>query len=189
MECELQKWKILSSDYLFNDTWLKARKDKCIRADGKIVDPYYVMEYPEWATGFALTKDNHIILVKQYRHALGEICIELPGGCVDSSDKDFEAAIRRELLEETGYVFEEVEYLGKTSANPSTNANTLHMFLMKGGEKIKEQDLDHNEEIQVLTYSFAELQKLINENGMMQAMHITCIYYALSKLNLLGWKI
>lgn len=188
METDLQKWEILSSEYLFNDTWLKARKDRCKRADGKIVDPYYVMEYPEWATGFALTKDNQIILVKQYRHALGEICIELPGGCVDSNDVSLEAAIRRELLEETGYIFEDVEYLGKTSANPSTNANTLHMFLMKGGEKVQAQDLDHNEEIQVLHYSFSDLQKLLNENGIMQSMHITCIYQALTKLCILEWK-
>src|SRR5438128_1509631 len=127
------KWKVLSSEYLFNDTWLKARKDRCIRHDGKIVDPYYVMEYPEWATAFALTHDNKILLVKQYRHALGEVSIELPGGCVDAKDATLEAAIRRELLEETGYTFDTAEYLGKTSANPSTNANTLHMFLLTGG--------------------------------------------------------
>ena len=61
------KWTTISSEYLFNDNWLKARRDKCIRPDGKIIDPYYVMEYPEWAAGFALTEDNSILLIKQYR--------------------------------------------------------------------------------------------------------------------------
>ncbi len=188
MKDDLLKWKVLSSEYLFNDTWLKARKDTCIKADGKIVDPYYIMEYPEWATGFALTKDNKILLVKQYRHALGEVGIELPGGCVDANDVSLEAAIRREFLEETGYVFEQVDYLGKTSANPSTNSNILHMFLMAGGEKIQGQELDHNEEIEVLTYTFEEFQNLLDENRIMQSMHITCIYYALMKLKKISWK-
>ena len=182
------KWKTLSSEYLFNDTWLKARKDRCIRPDGKIIDPYYVMEYPEWATGFALTEENDILLVRQYRHALGEVCIELPGGCVDNDDANVEAAIRRELLEETGYIFDTAEYLGRTSANPSTNANTLHMFLLTGGKKVQEQQLDHNEEIDVLKLSFSEIEKLLDENKIMQSMHITCIYYALSKLKKLQWS-
>lgn len=180
-------WKVLSSEYLFNDTWLKARKDRCIRPDGKIIDPYYVMEYPEWVTGFALTENTEILLIRQYRHALGEVCIELPGGCVDKEDVDLKAAIRREFLEETGYVFDTADYLGKTSANPSTNANVLHMFLLTGGKKIQEQQLDYNEEIDVLKLSFFDIQKLLDENKIMQSMHITCIYYALARLKKLEW--
>lgn len=176
-------WKILSSEYLFNDTWLKARKDRCQRPDGKIVDPYYVMEYPEWVAAFALTEDGDVILIKQYRHALGEVCIELPGGCVDAADKQFEDAIRREFLEETGYAFETADYLGRTSANPSTNANTLHMFLLTGGKKVQEQNLDANEEIRICIVSFAEFKQMLLDNLFMQSMHVTTIFYALQKLN------
>lgn len=176
------KWKTLSSEYLFNDTWLKARKDRCQRPDGKMVYPYYVMEYPEWVTGLALTTDEKIILVKQYRHALGEVCIELPGGCVDAADKDLEQSVRREFLEETGYAFKTAEYLGRTSANPSTNSNTLHMFLLTGGEKLQEQELDHNEEILVMVVSFDEFRQMLLENKFIQSMHVTNIFYALHKL-------
>lgn len=179
------KWKTLSSEYLFNDTWLKARKDRCERPDGKIVDPYYVMEYPDWVTAFALTTDEKVILIKQYRHALGEECMELPGGCVDASDKDYEQAVRREFLEETGYTFKTAEYLGRTSSNPSTNSNVLHMFLLTGGEKYQEQELDHNEEIEVLIVSLEEFKQMLRENKFIQSMHVTNIFYALQKLGLL----
>src|SRR4051812_17288879 len=164
MENERLKWRTLSSEYIFNDTWLHARKDRCIRPDGKIVDPYYVMEYPEWVTALAFTKDEKVILVRQYRHALGEVCIELPGGCVDKNDKNFEASVRREFLEETGYAFEAAEYLGRTSANPSTNSNTLHMFLLTGGEKVQGQQLDANEEIDILVVSFEEFKQMLFKN-------------------------
>jgi len=176
------KWKTLSSEYLFNDTWLKARKDKCERPDGKIVSPYYVMEYPEWVAAFALTKDEKVILVNQYRHAIGEECIELPGGCVDKTDKDHEAAVRREFLEETGYRFDTAAYLGRTSANPSTNSNLLHMFLLTGGEKVQEQQLDANEEIQILTVSLSEFRQMLQANTFIQSMHVTTIFFALQKL-------
>lgn len=182
MENERLKWKTISSEYIFNDTWLHARKDKCIRPDGKIVYPYYVVEYPEWVTALALTKDEKVILVRQYRHALGEVCLELPGGCVDKADKNFEEAVRREFLEETGFSFETAEYLGRTSANPSTNSNTLHMFLLTGGEKVQSQQLDANEEIDILVVSFEEFKQMLAENKFIQSMHVTNIFYALNKL-------
>jgi ADP-ribose pyrophosphatase len=176
------KWKILSSEYLFSDLWFKVRKDKCETPQGKIVDPYYVYEFPTWVTAVALTEDGKVILERQYRHALGEVCIEIPGGCVDDTDTNFEEAIKRELLEETGYSFSSYEYLGKTSANPSTNSNLMHMFLAKGGKKIASQELDHNEEIEIDLVTIEELKQMIRENKIVQAMHVTCILYALEKM-------
>jgi ADP-ribose pyrophosphatase len=175
-------WKLLSSEYLWNDTWLRARRDRCVRPDGKEVYPYYVMEYPTWVTAVALTEDNEVVLVKQYRHALGEVCIETPGGCVDDTDANYDEAVQRELLEETGYAFNEVHYLGRTSPNPSTNNNLMHMYLLRGGKKVQEQELDHNEDIEVIKVSLDELKAMVERNEIVQAMHVTCIFYALAKL-------
>lgn len=176
------KWKIISSEYLFDDLWFKVRKDICETSDGKIIDPYYVYEFPTWVTVVALTDDNKVIMVKQYRHAIGEVCIELPGGCVDDTDKDLQQAAARELLEETGYEFSGFDYLGKTSANPSTNNNWMHMFLAKGGIKISQQNLDHNEEIEVILYTIEEVKQLIKEQQIIQSMHVTTLFYAFRKL-------
>jgi 8-oxo-dGTP pyrophosphatase MutT (NUDIX family) len=178
------KWKILSSEYLFKDVWFTVRRDKCETPAGKIVDPYYVFEFPTWATALALTEDNKVILVRQYRHAIEDVCLELPGGCVDDADKTLQDAIARELLEETGYAFSNYDYLGKISPNPSTNNNWMHMFLATGGKKISEQQLDHNEEIDVELYSIDELKNFIRENKIVQAMHVTCIMYGLKKLGI-----
>jgi 8-oxo-dGTP pyrophosphatase MutT (NUDIX family) len=175
-------WKLLSSKYLFNDTWLTMRSDRCEKPDGKIIDPYYVYEFPDWVTAVALTKENKIIMVRQYRHALGKTLLEIPGGCVDATDESFEKAIARELLEETGYEFESFEFLGNTSANPSTNNNIMYMYLAKGGVKVKEQQLDEGEDIEVLLLSIDEVKQLIRENKLMQSMHVTALLYALEKM-------
>jgi ADP-ribose pyrophosphatase len=183
----MMKWKILSSEYLFNDLWFKVRKDKCEKPDGGIVDPYYVYEFPTWVTALPLTEDGKVILERQYRHALGEVCIEIPGGCVDDTDKNLEEAIARELLEETGYHFSSYEYLGKISANPSTNTNLMHMFLATGGSKVSSQQLDANEEIQVMLVSIDELKAMLRENKIVQSMHTACIMYGLEKLGKLKY--
>lgn len=177
------KWKILSSEYLFNDRWFKVRKDVCVTPQGKIVDPYYVYDFATWVGAVPVTEDGKIIMLKQYRHALGEVCYEIPGGCVDDTDKNIEEAVARELLEETGYEFSTYEYLGRISPNPSTNSNLLHMFLAKGGKKVAEQMLDENEEIEVMLLSIQELKQLLRENKIVQSMHVSCIMYALERLS------
>lgn len=176
------KWKTLKSEYLFRDLWFTVRNDTCEKPDGKLVSPYYVYEFPTWVTAVALTTEGKVIMEKQYRHALGEVGYEIPGGCVDDHDANFRDAIARELLEETGYVFDNYEYLGKTSSNPSTNSNLMHMFLATGGKLVQEQKLDDNEEIEIDLFSIEELKQLVLENKMMQSMHITAIFYALHKL-------
>jgi len=178
------RWKTLSSDYLFKENWFTVRRDRCETAEGKIISPYYVFEFPTWVTAFALTTDGKVILERQYRHAIGETDYELPGGCVDDTDPSLEAAVGRELLEETGYRFGQYEYLGKTSANPSTNSNWMHMYLATGGRLVQGQELDHNEEIEVHLFTIDELKQLLKEHKIIQSMHVTTIYYALQRLGL-----
>lgn len=178
-------WKTLSSEYLYKAEWFTIRKDRCLTPENTIVDPYYVYEFPTWATAVALTEDNKVVMVRQYRHALGETLFEIPGGCIDETDSSPEEGVARELLEETGYRFSSYEYLGKVSANPSTNNNLLHMYLAKGGIKVSEQHLDPNEEIEVYLFTIDEIKQMLADNKIMQAMHITCIYYAFAKLGVL----
>jgi ADP-ribose pyrophosphatase len=175
-------WRTLSSEYLFKDTWFTIRRDTCETPDGKLVTPYYVYEFPTWVTALALTEDGKVILERQYRHALGTTDYEIPGGCVDDTDPSLEAAIERELLEETGYRFSKLEYLGKTSSNPSTNNNWMHMYLATGGKRTQAQDLDHNEEIEIYLVAIDELKQMLRENKIVQSMHVTAILYGLSRL-------
>jgi len=175
-------WKTLSSEYIFKDTWFTIRKDTCKTQEGKIISPYYVYEFPTWVMALALTEEGKVIVERQYRHALGETIYELPGGCVDNTDPSLEAAIERELLEETGYRFRQLEYLGKTSANPSTNNNWAHFYLATGGQRVQQQDLDHNEEIEIYLFTIDELKQLLRENKIIQSMHVTALLYGLERL-------
>jgi 8-oxo-dGTP pyrophosphatase MutT (NUDIX family) len=180
-------WKTLSSEYIFKDTWFTIRKDTCETQEGKIISPYYVYEFPTWVMALALTEEGKVIVERQYRHAIGETIYELPGGCVDNTDPSLEAAIERELLEETGYRFRQLEYLGKTSANPSTNNNWAHIYLATGGQRMQQQELDHNEEIEIYLFTIGELKQLLRENKIVQSMHVTALLYGLERLGQLTY--
>jgi ADP-ribose pyrophosphatase len=177
----IMEWKLLSSEYLHKEPWLTVRRDKCALPDGRIVDPYYVLEYPDWANAMAVTEDNKVILIRQYRHAIGKVLVEIPGGVIDATDTTPEEAMKRELLEETGYAFSEIHNMGVVSANPSTNTNLVHMFLAVGGKKVQEQQLDHNEEIEVLLVDIAEVEQMLKDHKFLQSLHVSCLFYGLQK--------
>lgn len=175
------KWKVLASEYLFNEPWLTVRKDKCEMNNGTIIPAFYVNEYPDWVNVFGVTKEGKVLMVTQYRHGVGDVSIELPGGVVEDGE-DLEYAVRREAREETGYEFEAVEYLGKISANPSTTNNFMHMFMATGGHKVTEQSLDESEEIEVMLLSIEEVKDLVRQHKILQSLHTNNIFYALHKL-------
>ncbi|WP_374166737.1 NUDIX hydrolase [Arcticibacter sp. MXS-1] len=134
------KWEKLSSRYLVKEKWATLRVDACKMPDGTIIDDYYVLEYPDWVNAVAVTEDNEVILIRQYRHASGEVILEVPGGCIDPGESP-EEAVKRELLEETGYAFSTIEPMGTVYANPSTSANKTHSFLLTGGKKCRSSTL------------------------------------------------
>ena len=175
-------WKILESKYISKHIYFTAREDKCERPDGQIVDPYFVVELPPSVCAMAVTEDNEVVLVKQYRHAIGETILEIPGGFIDK-DEDIQKAIARELLEETGYEFTQYDCVGKISANPGMLDNYTYLYLARGGKKVAAQQLDHNEDIELLTMPLEEYRKMLLNNEIVQSLHMACVFYAFQKID------
>lgn len=174
-------WTVLGSDYLVKKRWIKVRQDRCRMPDGRLVDPYYVLEYPDWVNVLALDKAGQIILTRLYRHGLGATVLELPSGSVDPSESPLETA-RRELLEETGYEFEQIIQTAVLSPNPGNHANRVYSFLATGGKKIADPVFDESEEIETVLVSMEEFKQLLADNQLVQAMHVSAAFYGLQRL-------
>jgi len=179
------KWKTLSSTYIERHQFFTARKDRCLRDDGTIIDPYFVVELNITATALPITEEGQVVLVKQYRHPVGEVIYETPGGFIDDGE-DPARGMQRELLEETGYSFSHMESLGRIAGNPALLNNYTELFLATGGKKVTGQQLDHNEEIEVVLVSMEELLHLLMTQQIKQSLHANCIFYALLKMGKLG---
>jgi 8-oxo-dGTP pyrophosphatase MutT (NUDIX family) len=181
MNSEALRWKFLSSKYIHKGKWATLRVDTCEMPNGTIVDDYYVLEYDTWVNAVAITDEGKILMVKQYRHAADIVSLEIPGGVVDEGENPQEA-LRRELLEETGYQFDDFEPLCVLCPNPSTGNNRVYSYLAKGGRKVQEQALDDHEDIIVEQYTIGEIKKLLFDNQILQAMHCSALFYGLSRL-------
>lgn len=171
---KLANHQILSSKYITKHKYFTAREDSYETPAGKVIDQYFVVELPESACAFAVTEEGDTVLINQYRHPIGQDSVEIPGGFIDENEEK-ETGMRRELLEETGYSFPEIYYLGKTYANPGVLNNASHLFLALNGKKTGEQQLDDNEEIDIFLKSLKEVKQMLAEDGFKQSMHENCI--------------
>lgn len=168
-------WKTLSSEYLIKRPWLTARRDKVQLPDGRILDEYYVLEYPTWVNVIAITKEGDMVLVRQYRHALGRTNFELVAGVLEKGEDPLVAA-QRELLEETGYSGGEWKELMQLSANSSTMTNLTHCFLAEGVEKTALQNLDASEDLEVYVFSQEEVRQKLQQGDFVQALMVAPLW-------------
>ena len=182
MSTELKPWQPLSSRYIHRESWFSLRADKVLKGNGQEMDPYYVLEYSNWVNILPVTKDGRVVLVRQYRYALGCFSIEVPGGIMDPHEKDPLEAAKRELLEETGYSAGHVEQVAVVATNPATHNNRLYCYLATDCELTHELDHDENEEIEVLVVSMEELLELLRTNQIIQSLHVSSILYSLMRL-------
>lgn len=165
-------WEVLKTEYMFRQPWLTLRRDRVQVPTGAVIDEYYVWEYPPWVNVVAVTADDQLVLVRQYRHGLRAVHYELPAGVVDLEDGDPMTAACRELLEETGFSGGEWSRLMTSSANPGTHNNLTHSFLAIGVQPAAVPTPEASEDLRVCLVPVSKTRKMIDEGEMIQSLHL-----------------
>lgn len=157
MPSEIQKWEELSREVAFQKYSRKVERVVYRMPDGKESDFYLKREGSATAI-LALTKDQRVVLVRQFRPGPGEVLNELPGGYVDR-DETPEQAAERELLEETGY--RGIAELVATAYDCAYSTMNRHCVVVTGCEKVAEKRLDKNEFAEVVLVPLPEFRELL----------------------------
>jgi 8-oxo-dGDP phosphatase len=165
-------WKVLTREYLARERWYTVRLDRVELPNGNVIPKYWVNEYPPWVNAVALTDDDRVVLIRQYRHGIGQVHFEIPAGTTDPEDSSFEQGARRELLEETGYGGGRWSLLMTLSANPALQNNLAYTFLAEGVSLQAAPSPEASEDLRVHLVPLAEIEELIDRGGFLQALHI-----------------
>ena len=140
------------------------------------VGTYEVLRLQPWVNVVALTPEDEIVLVEQYRHGIDAITLEIPGGLVDPGEDPAHAAMR-ELLEETGYQGEGPELLGRVFPNPAIQDNVCSSYLVREARQVAPLQLDAGEDIAVMTVPRVDLPELLRHGQIRHTLVISALHW------------
>ena len=155
------KWTIINKEFVADARIFKLYKQHSMHPHTKKETAFSVIESPDWVNIIALTRDEKVVLIRQYRPGIDDIALEIPGGMLDKADKDPVAAAIRELAEETGYTGEDPQLLGFVHPNPAIQNNKCFFFWMKNCQKTQATNFDACEEIETELVDLKEIPELM----------------------------
>lgn len=130
---------------------------------------FFVINAPDWVNVIALTPEQQLVLVRQFRYGIDDFSLEIPGGVIDAGE-DCVAAGLRELREETGYIGERARLLGSVHPNPAMQSNRCHLVLVENVRREAKLDWDPDEEFEIMTKPVDDVFNLAYSGGITHAM-------------------
>jgi 8-oxo-dGTP pyrophosphatase MutT (NUDIX family) len=137
---------------------------------------FFRIDSPDWVNVVPLTGSGEVVMIRQYRHGLRDVTLEIPGGLVDPGEEPA-AAAGRELTEETGYRAADLVLIGATNPNPALFGNRVHTFLATGLERIGPPSNPGHEETVVELVPEAELRGIVRAGGVDHALVIAALHF------------
>jgi 8-oxo-dGTP pyrophosphatase MutT (NUDIX family) len=172
----IKKWNVVSSEQLESNKIFSTRKDTSISPITGNEHDFFVVEAPDWINVVAITEDDEVILIEQYRHGVQSVTVEIPGGMVDPGEEPLQTA-KRELLEETGYAGNNWVSIGEVFPNPAMQNNKCYTFLATNCKKVGEPNFDTTEDILTYTKPSSEIPKLVAEGKITHSLVVAAFYW------------
>jgi ADP-ribose pyrophosphatase len=164
--------KPLRTEVAFHTPWFDLRAKTMKEGE----PPYYSLRLLEYTAAIALTADGRVVMVRQYRPAVERYTLELPSGLVDPGETP-EQAMRRQLLEETGYEAGELQPLGSMMPDAGRLETRIWNFFAPDVKPAAGRDPE--EGIEVCLFSKAELRDLIVSGQFDHALHVALLLPAM----------
>lgn len=171
-----RNWTLLRSQDVLDQRIFRLRSDLYRFEPSGAEQEFMVLDTPSWVNVVPITTEGNVVLIRQYRHGIQDMTLEIPGGMIDEGEEP-QAAALRELLEETGYVAERMRPLARVVPNPALQNNYLHLFVADGCRNTGKTQLDAFECIDVSETPLADIPELIRSGTISHAMVIAAFAF------------
>src|SRR5271170_6460920 len=143
----IKPWKTIRSKFIGDFRIFKLRSDFKISPRTGREHDFFVLDSVNWVNVIAVTPDQKLVMVEQYRHGSNTVELEIPGGMMDAGETDPVATAVRELREETGYEGDHARLLGRIHSNPAILSNRTFTVLVENCQLKHAMDWDHGEDL------------------------------------------
>jgi len=173
----IQPWKTISTKKLGDFRIFTIRSDaKISPRTGKEHD-FFVLDSVNWVNVIAITPENELVMVEQFRHGTNTVELEIPGGIMDATDASPEATGIRELREETGYEGENTQLIGKVFPNPAIMSNTCFTVLVKNSQLRHDVKFDSGEDLITRLVPLSEVPDLVASGKVAHSLVVAALYH------------
>jgi 8-oxo-dGTP pyrophosphatase MutT (NUDIX family) len=173
---KIKPWQRLATERVFTCRVFSLRRDRSRSPRTGSEHEFFILDACDWVNIVPLTSDDRVVMVRQYRHGLGDFTLEIPGGMVDAEDPSPREAARREMVEETGWDSDDLVDLGVVHPNPAIQGNRLHTFVARNVENLHETHFDTTEETEVELVTLDEIPSLVASGVISHALVISALY-------------
>lgn len=174
-----RRWSLEASERVVASPWFTLHRERLRTGRGHVIDPFWRVEAPSWVCVVAITPDEQIVLVEQYRRGIDRIVRELPAGNLDPGE-DPAACAARELAEETGYrIAGPLRALGALSPEPARSSALAHGFACRVEPVPSADAQEASEDIATVLVPAAGLRADASACGVVHAVHHAFIAKAL----------
>ena len=171
----IRPWKKLSSTIHSDHQIFKVRRDRVINPRTNAEHEMVVLENPEWVNICALTPDNELVMVEQYRQGSETVELEIPGGLIDAGESPLDSGLR-ELREETGYAGDIPESGGFVYANPAIMNNKVHTVVIRNAISRHDTQLDAGEDLITRLVPFGEIPELVDNGTIGHSLMVAALF-------------
>jgi 8-oxo-dGTP pyrophosphatase MutT (NUDIX family) len=170
-------WTLLGSRDVADHRIFRVRYDNYRFEPSGVEREFVVLEMPSWVNIVPMTDDGQVILIRQYRHGVKAVALEIPGGLIEPNEPPEEAAAR-ELCEETGYVPRRIRLLQRVLPNPAIQDNYCYLFAAEGCRLAEKQQPDPFESIEVAPYPREAIPAMVRNGEIEHSMVILALAMA-----------
>ncbi|MFC4387724.1 NUDIX hydrolase [Gracilibacillus marinus] len=175
--------KTVKTNHIFSGKIIQLQVDDVLLPNGEM-SKRELIKHPGAVAIIAMTENNKLVMVKQYRKPLEKTLVEIPAGKLEEGESP-EITALRELEEETGYTTNHLQYITSFYTSPGFADEIIYVYFTDELTLLEEKkQLDEDEFVELMTISLDDAEELIQSQDIHDAKTVFAIQYLKAK----GWK-